>query len=334
VRVIGGWLLVAIACGAHAQSPAELLRSERPVDRAWGAYQAARSHDPNLRGPLLGALHAAGPLRDSPEDSEPYFAIQAIFDALLQWGDPVAPEAVVPFAGQWRNEVLLLLARGGATDDALLELREQKQSLAQWVAVNNLLYRSRSPRFFARTLAELEIGPVFEVRDTDEPFAYCGGGFGIGSRERKLTEGFPPIALYRLEVEFLAPVQSATVAIDGPTKVYVQRIPMAAGQPVQWADLSPDKIPTTYRERYLQAAGSLTDKQRDDLFHPFVRIYWESAGQVAREMDRHLDEQAIAVRQFVDAALPPGSMDGVRIKLVPEIRDVRQLNHSALRPRH
>ncbi len=259
------------------------------------------------------ALHAAEPLRDSPEDSEPYFAIQAIFDALIQWGDPVAAESILPFAARWRNEVLLLLARGGATEDALLDLREQRQSLAQWVAVNDLLYQARSPRFFARTLAEIAAGPVFEVLDTDEPFGYCGGGFGIGSRERKLPAGFPPIALYQLEV-----------AIDGPAKVSVHRVLMAQGHPVEWEEFAPDKIPTAYRERYLPAA-------RDGLFHPMVRIYWESAEQVAREMNRHLDEQAMAIREFVDAAaLPPGSTDGVRMKLLPEIRDVRQHNHTAM----
>jgi hypothetical protein len=332
VRAIGGWLLAgAMACGAFAQSPSELLRSDRPVDRAWGAYQAARLHDRSLRNPLLSALHEAEAWRDSRRDSEPYFAIQALFDALIQQGDAAPAEAILPFAGHWRDEVLLLLARGGATEEALLELREQKQNLAQWVAVNNLLFRMRSASFFAKTLREIGIGPIFEVRDTGEAAAYCGGGFGIGAWERKLPQGFPPIALYQLRVDFISSVQGAPLAIEGPTNVYLRRNVMEAGQSTEWEG-GLEEIPGVYRERYLAALGHLSQEQMTQLLHPFLAIYWQSAEQLAREMARHMSEQANAIRDFVVSAQSAGlgSVAGMRLKIVPEVRDIRRLSHDPL----
>jgi hypothetical protein len=320
-----------MAIGASAQSPTQLLTSERPADRAWGAYLAGRSHDPSLREPLLAALHEAEPLRDSSRDSENYLAIQEIFDALIQSGDPVPAEATLPFAGNWRDDVLLLLAHGGASEETLLELREQKQSLAQWVAVNNLLYRMKSPSLFAKTLQEVEISPIFEVRDTDEPVGYCGGGFGSGLLERKLPAGFPPVALYELQVDYITPVEGAPVVIEGPTNVYLRRAVIEPGKTMEWVEIGLDWIPGVYRERYLTAAGSLSDQQRDQLFHPFIPIYWESEEQVAREMSRHMDEQADAIRNFVaGSALLAGSASGVRMRLAPAISDVRRITHDPL----
>lgn len=326
------WLLaVALASGACAQSPTQLVNSDRPADRAWGAYWAARSHDPSLREPLLAALHESARWRDSPPDSDPWLAVQALFDALIQSGDPVPAEAILPFAEHWRDDVLLMLARGGASEESLLELREQKQNLAQWVAVNNLLFRMKSQSFFAKTLREVEISPIFEVRDTDEAVGYCGGGFGTGVSERKLPAGFPPIALYQLQVEFIASVQGAPLAIEGPTDVYARRVVMEAAKPVDWAELGLDKIPGVYRERYLAALGHLTQEQMTQLLHPFVRIYWESAEQVSREMARQMDEEATAIRDFVAGAEGAGMRRaGMRLRIDPEVRDIRRLTHDRM----
>jgi hypothetical protein len=332
--VVRTWFLAAMAMafGASAQSPTQLLNSGRPADRAWGAYLAARSHDPSLREPLLAALRDPERWRDSPLDSEPWLAVQAIFDALIQSGDPVPAEIILPFAERWRDSVLLLLARGGASEETLLALREQKQNLAEWVAVNDLLFRMKSQRFFAKTLQEIEIGPIFEVRDTGEEAAYCGGGFDSSMRQRKLLEGFPPIALYHLEVEFIAPLQSTSVAIEGPTNVYVRRVVMETGKPVDWEDLGLDTVPGIYRERYLAALGSLTQEQMTQLLHPFIRIYWEGAEQVSREMARNMDQQATAIRDFVSGAGSAGlgSVAGMRLKIQPEVHDIRRMTHQPL----
>lgn len=315
-----------------AQSPTQLLSSDRPADRAWGAYLAARSHDPALRESLLAALHAAEPLRDSPEDSEPYLAVQALFDALIQCGGPVPAAAVLPFAEHWRDEVLLLLARGGADEETLLALREQKQNLAQWVAVNNLLFRMKSPAFFAKTLREIEISPIFEVRDTGEAAGYCGGAFGSGVRQRRMPEGFPPLGLYQLQVAFLTSVEGAPLAIEGPTNVHVRRTVMETGKPVDWEEPGLDKIPSVYRERYLAALGNLTEEQMTQLLHPFIQIYWESAEQVSREMARHMDEQAAAIRSFVagPASAGLGSVAGMRLNVQPEVHDIRRITHAPM----
>jgi hypothetical protein len=333
--VVRTWLpavAMAMAFCASAQSPTQLLNSGRPADRAWGAYLAARSHDPSLGEPLLAALQDSERWRDSPLDSEPWLAVQALFDALIQSGDPVPAEAILPFAQHWRDSVLLLLARSGGSEETLLALREQKQTLAEWVAVNNLLFRMKSQNFFARTLQEIEIAPIFEVRDTSEDAGYCGGGFGSGVRQRKLPEGFPPIALYQLEVDFIAPLQSASVAIEGPTNVYVRRVVMETGKPIDWEDLGLDKVPGIYRERYLAALGSLTQEQMTQLLHPFIRIYWENAEQVSREMARNIDQQATAIRDFVSGAATAGlgSVAGMRLKIQPEVRDIRRLTHQPL----
>ncbi len=188
------------------------------------------------------------------------------------------------------------------------------------------------PGFFTKTLQEIEIGPIFEVRDTDEAVGYCGGGFGTSVRERKLPEGFPPIALYQLEVEFIAPVQSASVAIEGPTNVYVRSVAIETGKPAEWGELGLDKIPGVYRERYLAALGFLTQEQMTQLLHPFVHIYWESAEQVAREMARQMDEQAIAFRDFVAGAESAGMgrVAGIRLKIQPVVRDIRRLTHDSM----
>lgn len=327
------WLAAAVLSAAvWAQTPEQLLSSSRPADRAWGAWQAALTRDPHLRAPLREALRDSQAWSDAAPDGPEHFAVAALLDAWIQSGDSLTAAELLPFADGWRDEVLLLLARGTADEEMLLVLREQKQTLAQWTAVNNLLYRLRSARFFARTLAELEIGPVFEVRDSGEEFAYCGGAGSIAVRRRELPEGFPPVSLYRLEVEFFVQGQTTgPAAIAGPTDVFVQRVMLTPGRPVHWPAAAPDQIPGVYRERYLAAAAQVPQQQLSELLHPFVRIDWESAEQAAREMNRRLDEQAEAVRCLIAAAaLPPGSTAAVEVHQAAEVRDVRRSKRQPL----
>ena len=143
--------------------------------KAWDVYWAGRLHTSSANDLLLAQLGSAKVYREANFSSAEYTFVLTLFDGLIESGIAVPADALESFEERWRDEVLILLARTRGNEDLLLQMRDKQLNQAQWLAVNNLLLRTGSARFFATTLAELRIRHRYLVVDPG-----TGGGFGCG----------------------------------------------------------------------------------------------------------------------------------------------------------
>jgi hypothetical protein len=309
---------ILLTTGALAQ-----VGGPRWVEKAWDAYRNPTSDS------LTQELREATSLSSATPDSEPYAYVQTLFDVLIRNGASVPLDVLLQFQDGWPAEVAILLSRlDGETpgyEDALLALRDRHATRGEWLAVNNLLYRIQSPRFFEKTLSELELSHRFNVEQSGGQFALmCGGGFGCGIPQRKLPAGLPPIGLYYLEPEEFR--SGATMlAIAGPVNVYYGRaVVQPDGTVVSDACDPPIDSRQVYRVRYLAARAGMKAEDAFQLFQPVTKLVWTTAASIAQEMEDDLNAQASAVRQFVNTNRSAfGQVSGIRLKIEPRVTDVR-----------
>jgi hypothetical protein len=322
--------VLLVTATALAQTPdeqrraKELLSSPVLTERAWGAYWAGRLHIPSLNDSLVECLNIAQAYREADFNSEENAYVRALFDALIESGTLVPARMLASFAGHWPDEVLILLSRDQGNEDLLLAIRDQRLNQARWLAVNNLLLRIRSARFFLKTLTELQIKHQFLIVDHDE--AWSGGGSGGGSVAdgiRQLPKGFPPIALYQL-VDFAS--EGYVLVAKGPRDVYYRRTVVPTNQQVGWG--VPDSLSDRQQERleYLAALNQTSADEIIQTFSPTSTIWWHGREDFTRMVDVDLDGQAARVQSFVAAAGKRGlgNLAGLRLRIVTTVEDHRR----------
>ena len=333
-----------------------LLESPQLADKAWGAYSAALLHDLTLRDALVGQLHWAESLRESQAESDGYACIQSLLDSLIQLGAAIPAQALLPYAKRWRTEVLMLFAARTADagdEAALLAMREEDLNEAEWLAVNNLLLRQHAASFFVKTLQEIGIRHTFVVSDTGEvPGTGVGGSFGRGSHSVGFPRGFPPIAVYQLEIrQFGTPAPGAedVLLIRGPVfagpwfersgmhrgdVLYQRTIVPAGGRAATPGPNFRNTDRQVYRRAYVAELGGLSVEEADKLFCPTTNIRWRSSRGFTREAQLAMAPQAERIYAFVVEAKREGliNVHGIRLKIDPVINDERHLPGSPLPP--
>jgi hypothetical protein len=321
-----------------------LLESPRLADKAWGAYLATQLHDPVLQDALIAQLHWAESLREAPANGEGFACIQSLLDALIQLGAVVPVQAILPYATRWRAEALILLAsRTTDADEAdLLAMREKDLNEAEWLVVNNLLLRRRSAAFFAKTLQEIHVTHTFVVSDTGvAPGEGRGGSFGRGGPNVGFPKGFPPIAIYQLEIaQWGTPPPGAddVLVIKGPMNqgdvFYRRTVVPADGTAPNLGRNFRDTDRQIYRRAYMAELGGLSMGEAGKLFCPTTNVRWRSPEDFAHEADLALGSRADRVHEFVLAAEREGlgNVGGMRLEIDPVIKDYRSSPESPLPP--
>jgi hypothetical protein len=286
-----------------------LLESPSLRDKAWGAWYAGASHDPLLREMLVAKLRLAQSLRWSARDSEAYAYVQALFDALIQIPGAIPNDAILPFEGSWRPEILILMGRDPAAqgnERALLGMRGLSLPDPEWVVVNDLLFAGGSKVFFQKALEEIRLTHDFVVED--QPVAWCGGSIGCGLTVRRFPKGFPPIALYQFWASMTQP--GDILFLEQPIPTYYRRMVVPTGGEVQWSDckayLTNGEPRQGYLARFLGSTKSLSVTQSYELFHPRTNVDWHGSAQAAIEMEKLLDEQTASLRSLIGDAQKRG----------------------------
>jgi len=316
----------------------QLFQSVRWVDKAWGAYLAGHLHSQVFREPLIEALRLAEPLHNVPMDGEEYAYVQSLFEALIELGGIVPFEVLKPFENRWRPEVLILMARDSGNEDTLFAMRDEQLSDGEWLTVNNLLFKIGSGRFFAKTLAEVDITHDFVVKDVDTPGYGRGGDRAWSSPMRHFPKGFPPIALYRLVAW---PAEGDLLLVHGPHNVYYRRIIVpvdgsVSWDPTGWDDKMIQEFGFCYRQEfrleYLAQLGPMSVDDVRRLFETGTTIHWLNAQEFMLEVETQLSAQETAIRSFVANARQHGMGDvsGMPLKIVSRFLDLRQNAHDAL----
>ena len=266
-------------------------------------------------------------MRNSATNTPEYAYVQSLFDALIQLGTSVPADVLLPFERQSTAEVILLLAHSPENEKALLSMMDQKLTAAERLTVSNQLFEKRSQPFFQKTLAELAITHVFEVKDADSFSGRCGGASGTGLEQRRFTEGFPPIALYQLDFsEFGArSADDEIIAFPGPHNVYYRRNVIATNGEETWPDRVFFPGLNAYRLEYLAILNDKADDELSKLFFAYSRIRWQDAAQFNEEASMLLTDQASQIHEFLIEMRHKGlDTQSMAPKIVPTIYDSRK----------
>lgn len=305
-----------------------LLDSPRLGDQVWGIYYAGRLPDSGLQELLVERLRLAQPLGDATSSGltlTPDFAyVAALFDALIGSGAVVPLDVIMPFAARWREPALILLSRQQGTEDAILAMRDEPMPDGfwqflnvplpdiYWIAANNLLLGMRSGRFFTKTLEETEITQTFELRDGEfqPPPSGYGGSFAHGAGPR-WPEGFPPVGLYRLELNPSDEGHENSLLARGAHSVFYRRwVPPEGLHPGRWHDPGREQL----RLEYLAEWNHVGLAEAEEVSTADAVVQWVDGAALTRDIEAHLEAQAA----------------GVRLRITPIVRDERRSAHSPL----
>ena len=276
----------------------DLLLSPRLIDKAWGADMAGANHMEALTGLLIFQLRAAAPYRAAAWDGEEYACVQALLDTLIRLNAIVPADAIMPFRERWRVEAIILLSRNAqAAEDGLLAMRQEKLQWDEWLAVNNVLLRLRSPRRLERTLSELIIIHYFTVVDSPPMAGGIPGGidgYAGPPPYRKFPQGFPVSRVYQF---MLKQTEGFTLFAEGPHDVFYAGVPVTTVR--AWHH--PGYLMSGSQEdrvEYMARLGNITSSQAHQLFRASTTIKWTNSAEFERLVDWLLEQQIQDIRKF------------------------------------
>lgn len=293
------------------------LRSDRPIDLAWGGFLAAESrvHEavPSMRRAL--ARLATFGKRSWPHE----VAALALLDGLVRTEARVPVAEIEPFLRGWTvTTALLLLSRQdrSRTGPALLRLFRQhdagRRGDGVWCATGNLLVRDPVPGFAAALLAGLEL--ELEVHVVDPGGRWVGrssGRTGVRCGGPAPPEGFPPVVTYLLRGERAG---GAVLLAPGRRPVWASRLVVrrARGWPCRGL-FEGDR-----QERRLEWLADLLGVREAPLAATTVRkVRWRGAEDLRRDVVRWRGGIARRWNDVRDALARRGLLDG------REVRDLR-----------
>jgi hypothetical protein len=323
-------VLTLLACAAFAQPAVDernvrqLLSSPALSDRAWGVFWVSRLHLPDSATLLVDQLHSAQHTTSTSDTEEKAF-VDAVFDALIEAGVPAPAQLLESFSPGWRDQVLILLARQEGNEDLLLSMRKEELRRQQWTAVNNLLLRNRSPRFFVANLTELTVTHKFVIVDPTESGGGFGGGSGGGGSGcgiRQLPRGFPAIGVYQLTD---TPQEGDILLAKGPRDAYYRRTIIPTNMQVGW---STPFFTFDRQEELLGYLGAWNYLKLDDarrIFWPTTTVNWLGAESFSSYAESALASQMFEIQSFVARAQELGAreLSGKQLQIASSIEDHR-----------
>ena len=200
----------------------QLLGSNTPRDRAWGAVLAGQNHLKEFVPELLGELDQH--IQDMGFEEQ--LVSSCALDSLIQLDAAIPPDMLQPIFDLHHRAAAIILASNSVQglEPNLLKLMDENLSDAEWLAIGNTLSEAKAPGFAASLLREIKI--EVSVFVTDDPSAGygIGGDFGSGSSNCgggiRMPDGFPPVAYYWLTT---SPQHKSVALGPGPHPVYYGR---------------------------------------------------------------------------------------------------------------
>jgi len=233
-----------------------LIQSSSVKDRAWGAYLTGQNELSELAPALLDLLS------EIPDQEQEDLNLVAL-DSLIRLKDNPPSERLMPFYQRYSDQVLILLARAPVENkDALISIARQPRNVHFWVAACNLLTEIKAPGFTAFLLKDLKISIDITVVSQGR-YGYgfgSGGGSIVGcGASVSITDGFPPVAFYRLKDE---PIRDAVVIAPGIHPIFYERRLYYPGNPVGISE----SVTGIDKDRYtIEYLAALLDKRIDEL---------------------------------------------------------------------
>ena len=208
-----------------------LFNSVLISDRAWAAYYVGK-YGLKEYAPLIIDLiqQSSNDLRD-----ENHMGCRVFFDSLIQLDVAVSADQLMPLYKSFPDEVMILLAKSPKENqEALLSIAKQanpQQDYRQyWLAACNLLAETEAKGFAAQLLSEMTIELSVTVVEPNSGMGIGGGvgtGIGCGFGGTRISNDFPPIAVYLLVDEAS---NGRVVVAPGLCAIYYQRTVAEAGK--------------------------------------------------------------------------------------------------------
>lgn len=314
----------------EADRARQLLNSSELANKAWGIYIAGLLRRDDLTQSLIEQFQFASGLSNAPLRSGERAFLAVLFDAAIESHIEVPPALLEPFIEKWTGPVLILLSRTRSSEDLLMSLRAEKSSDVVWVTANNLLWARGSKRWYAATLAEINITHRFIVSDSydgegSRSRVAGSAGAACGDGSASMPTGFPPVALYELG----GSLNSGDVLLaEGPENVFYRRIVVPTDKTVGIASCR--SIPDRMRLRigYLAKLREESLEVTEQLFHSETKVTYTTIQNFGATVERSMKSQEQGIRAFFQhvekfSYLGPPVPD-LRLQIVPEIIDNRQ----------
>ncbi len=294
-------------------------------------FWISRLSVPELGPLLIGELASMQPYVDEPKNTQEAAYIAAVFDALILSGTIVPERDLSPFEQSWRDEVLIVQSRQQGGEEFLLSMRGAELSKAQWTAVNNLLLRMRSDKFFRKALSELPLTHTFVIVDEVRGGfgGLSGGGFGgggVGCGVRGLPRGFPPIGLYQLKNW---PSEGDVLLVKGPRDIYYHRTLIPTDVQAGWSVVL---VPFGEQDKrkdgleYLAFWNNVKPDTITGIFWATTTVRWHDMVSFQDSTESALAGQIERIQDFLDSAKQRGAGDlsGLQLGIAVNIVDERQ----------
>lgn len=198
-----------------------LLASGTPRDRAWAAHLCMK-HDERSLLPKL-----AERLAPEPGNTANLVANQTILDALIRLDGTAPAERLIPLLFLHSDEVVILMAREPAKNQAALLsfIKDGRlRTVSQRIFVYGVLLHQRSPGFAAHLLdRQLKIAiPVYDD-PADLPRGVPQGHIGVDILRPSFSvpKTFPPVTIHSLTGSNPPEKDPLTFIGDFPVQVYL-----------------------------------------------------------------------------------------------------------------
>lgn len=300
------WFLALCGASASAQTPPAdcsgapaLLEAPGWRDKAWGAYLAGRCGLAEMGPGIAAELARLAPTAVEARawESEEFWAVQAMLDAIVALRQPADAGVLVALRPNWPAETLLLLLQTPeANRDRLAGLRRTDLTGADWVAASDALTDLRAPGFARTLLDEVVFSNTIWVTDSGSmtPPGVAGSLLG-GVVTVTLPAGFPPLALRYLTCE-AQPKDSAVAR--APYPVFSHRTVLSPGVKTEW-DRRPGGFDyQSLRIGYLATLAKLPFAKAEAAIQARTAVRWTDAPTLEADIARILALQRASIVQL------------------------------------
>lgn len=315
-------MLLAVAASAQDPTPAEaaakareVLRSDDPAQRAWGAHWAVVSGDEELTPELLRAFVG---LRGADDRSR--LARRAIATALIDLRAEVPAAELERLAREFPREALCIAARDPERYQSVLEgMLEIDLDGNAWTAVVELLLPADSSALTAHLLRGLETRVIVRVIDPDGDFSVGASSMAFHAVEAIEVPGdYPPL----VAVSLAQHIDGVRPLVAGIERVCVQRTAMAPGTSGDLRHLQ--RGPVAQRlQHYVYLRHLLSRDVPGFVEHSGHVVAWKDVESYLAELDALRAGRIGAWKSAIDDLVVEHRLDpAVAAKLPPRVRFV------------
>jgi len=296
-------LVVRADAQRRAEWASAWLRSEDPLQVAWGAWLARRDHQTALIPLLIEKVKEYQPVEEFLPDTverDRHDSLLVVLDALIGLGAALpAREARKLYPEFAAQSMILLLRSQDDAQSALLDIFQDAKANWNWLAAGNVLVKKRSPGFAYVLLNRITQHITVSVVERGVGGGGESGGSECGFSLRGPKPGWPAVGLYWLtQFPERMPGLPTTFLVDGDTTVYYWRVePGNYDNPPDLSGSCDEDNRDGYRAQYVNKLMGFSDIKLNSF--PYERIEWHGDADYKQQLLAAVEKQRATFRHIV-----------------------------------